>query len=109
MVHGTNVWVVVHCPDCGDVRVRTNEVTLRNCVDDDSWSYWFVCPLCAHRTAADTERAAAVTAVAAGSRLEHWILPAELDERPNAPALTGADLLEFHLGLIEPDWINELL
>ena len=109
MAGSSNVLIVVHCDDCRDVRVRTCDVTLRNCVDDDSWAYWFVCPSCHQRNAAGTERVAALEAVAAGSTLELWHLPAELDQRSYGPALCGVDLLEFHLGFTEPDWIDELL
>jgi len=37
-----------------------------------------------------------------------WRLPAELDERPDRPPLTFLDILELHLLLLEPDWIDQL-
>jgi hypothetical protein len=110
MARSANVVIVVRCHRCGDVRVRVRVVTLRHCLDDDTWTYWFVCPSCGQRSAAQTNREASLQAIAAGAVLEPWRLPAELEERSNeAPALNGLDVLEFHLGLIEPDWIDELL
>ena len=41
----------VLCPDCSVVRVPANEVTLRNCVDDGRWDYWFLCPSCGRLSA----------------------------------------------------------
>ena len=100
--------IVVSCSTCGEVRVASSEVTIRNCMDNDDWSYWFVCPCCWRRSAARTRRGSAFDAVCAGSPLERWRLPAEFDERPDGPPLTFVDVLELHLLLIEPDWIDQL-
>jgi hypothetical protein len=90
------------------VRVAPGEVTIRNCVDDDGWSYWFICPSCRLRAAARTRRGSAFDAIYAGSTLDTWRLPAELDERPAGPPLTFIDFLELRLLLLEPDWIDQL-
>jgi hypothetical protein len=100
--------VVVNCSTCGDVKVASGDVTVRNCVDNDRWSYWFICPWCRGRTAARTGRRAAFDAIWAGSTLNTWRLPADFDERPDGPPLTLVDLLELHLLLLEPDWIDLL-
>ena len=39
-------WVRVTCPACGVVRVQLDDVVLRNCVDDRSWSYRARCSRC---------------------------------------------------------------
>jgi hypothetical protein len=101
--------VVVNCSTCGNIQVASSDVTVRNCVDDDGWSYWFICPSCRRRAAAGTRRRPALAAVRAGSRLNTWRLPAELDERPDGPPLTLVDLLELHLLLLEPDWTDLLV
>jgi hypothetical protein len=98
----------VVCPTCGEVKVGLREVTIRNCVDTDEWSYWFACGSCRLRAAGSTNRRAAIDAVCAGSNFETWQLPAELHERSDAPPLTFVDLLELQLALIEPDWIDRL-
>jgi len=100
--------IVANCPSCGDVKVAPSDVTIRNCVDDDSWSYWLICPSCRHRAAAQTQRRPAFGAICAGATLDTWRLPAELDERPDGPPLTFVDVLELHLLLLEPDWIDQL-
>ena len=100
--------VVVHCSTCGDVRIGSSEVTIRNCVEDDAWSYWFTCPSCGCRATARTRRGSAFDAICAGATLETWRLPAELDERPNGPPLTFIDLLELQRLLVEPDWLDQL-
>jgi hypothetical protein len=100
--------IVVNCSTCGDVKVASSEVTVRNCVDNDRWSYWFICPACHRRAAAPTRRRLALVALDAGSTLNTWRLPAELDEQRNGPPLALIDLLELHLLLLEPDWIDHL-
>jgi hypothetical protein len=100
--------LVVNCSSCGDMTVTSSEVTIRNCVDNDGWSYWFICPACRCRAAARTRRLPALAAVCAGSPLNTWRLPAEFDERRDGPPLTLVDLLELHLLLLEPDWIDHV-
>jgi len=99
----------VHCPDCSVVRVPATEVTLRNCVDDGRWDYWFLCPGCGRLSAGISTSWLAVEAFAAGSALEVWHLPAELQERPGGPPLSLVDLVELHLALAEPNWFDDLV
>jgi hypothetical protein len=100
--------VVVNCSDCGNLKVPSNAVTIRNCADNGDWSYWFICPECRRRAAAATHRLPALAAVYAGSTLDTWRLPAELHERHEGLPFTLIDLLELHLLLLEPDWIDHL-
>ena len=103
-----DVRIVVKCPDCGETRVAPDEVTLRRCLDDETWSYRFTCPSCRRPTLASTQVAAALGAVAAGSRLEAWQLPAELFEPHAGPPLTAADERELRELLQTPDWFDVL-
>jgi len=100
--------VIVHCPDCDEVRVRPHDVTLRNCIDDDSWSYRFTCPTCGGLTVAFTDTPSVIEAFAAGAGLERWRLPAELLETHAGPPLTLADLFAFRRLLLAPDWFDAL-
>jgi hypothetical protein len=100
--------VVVECPDCGEVRVPPREVTVRNCLDNGTWSYRFTCPRCHGRTVGKSVEAALLNAVGAGASLEEWTLPAELLERPDGPPFTLVDVLELHLAMLEPDWFDEI-
>ena len=99
----------VHCPDCAVVRVPANEVTLRNCADDGRWDYWFLCPQCGRLSAGESTSWLAVEAFAAGSALEVWHLPDELEETHDGPPLSLVDLVELHLALAEPDWYDALV
>ena len=103
------VSLVVKCPDCVETRVAPRDVTIRHCVDDDTWSYRFECPLCRRRGVAATGKAAAMDAIGAGSSFEPWHFPAEFAERPVVgPPISDIDVLEFHLDIQEPDWMDEL-
>ncbi len=103
------IMIRVECSDCGHVKVAPNDVTIRNCIDTDDWSYRFVCPACGVRSAAATKPAQALAAMCEGAEFETWTLPAEAYERPDGPPLTLVDVLELRLLLIEPDWIEQLL
>ena len=100
--------VVVKCPDCVDVRMPPEDVTIRLCVDDECWSYRFACPGCGLPANSPTSEQAASAALDAGCPLERWRLPAELLERHDGPPLTIADLSELHQLLLRVDWFDAL-
>jgi predicted RNA-binding Zn-ribbon protein involved in translation (DUF1610 family) len=100
--------IVVLCPDCGEQRVAPDDVTVRNCLDDGAWSYRFTCPECGGITVGESVERSLLDAVGAGAHFEEWTLPAELLERPDGPPFCLADVLEMHLALLEPDWLDEL-
>lgn len=98
--------IVVHCADCGDVRVPTDDVTLRNCLGDDTWTYRFRCPTCTEITVAPTTKLAALEAVVAHVRLESWHLPTGLDTRPGGPPFSESDLATLRSQLADPNWLE---
>jgi hypothetical protein len=100
--------IVVKCPDCGELRVPPSQVTVRNCLDDGTWSYRFTCPSCNGRTVGRSVESALMNAIGAGAHLEEWTLPAELLERPDGPPFTVVDVLELHLVMLEPGWFDEI-
>jgi len=102
------VRIVVKCPDCVETRIDSDDVTLRHCVDDESWSYRFVCPLCRRPAVSPTGRLAALDAMLIGCPLESWRLPAELLEHLGGPPLTLTDLSELRELLQEPGWFDDL-
>ena len=69
-------WVSVTCPACGVVRVRADLVVVRNCLDDQSWSYRTRCSSCETTFVGATPSWLARPAVAAGLAIELWTLPA---------------------------------
>ena len=106
MTQGTRI--VVQCPDCDEQRVSSADVRLRECVDDETWSYRFTCPSCRRRTVSLTTRVAALGAVVAGVLVETWRLPSERCELPVGEPLTLVSVLELHELLLEPDWFDRL-
>ena len=96
------------CPRCAEVRVRSSEVTLRECVDDETWWSRFVCPRCARLVVSPTGRVAALGAISVGVALERWSLPAEVFEAHRGAPITLGDVLDLHELLGEPDWFAKL-
>jgi hypothetical protein len=101
-------WVRVTCPACGVVRVRSDRVVIRNCLDDQSWSYRARCSGCDTTFVGATPSVLALPAVAAGIVVELWSLP-QPSARHAGATLHAVDALELHLALLEPDWFDELL
>jgi hypothetical protein len=104
---GPSPWVRVTCPACGVVRVRADLVVVRNCLDDESWSYRALCSQCHTLFVGNTPAALALPAVAAGLAVELWSLPV-LSARHSGEAIHAVDALELHLALLEPDWFEQL-
>jgi hypothetical protein len=103
-----NMRIVVQCPECGDMRVPPEVVTVRACLDTEAWSYRFTCPKCHLRTIGTCASTPLLEAMNAGAHFEAWTLPAEIGERPSGPPINVVDLLELHRLLLEPDWFTEL-
>ncbi len=101
-------WVRVTCPTCGVVRVRAERVVIRNCVDDQTWSYRARCSQCDTTFLGVTPEALALPALAAGVAVETWTLPVPSPRRAGAP-LRAADAVELHLDLLADDWFDRLL
>jgi hypothetical protein len=97
------------CPTCGDVRLTAGELTVRVCSDDDHGSYRFRCPGCDAPVAKPASAHIVELLVSSGVRLEMWRRPAELLEHHSGPPLTPDDLLDFHVALERPDWLDELV
>lgn len=102
--------IKAECPECGAVRLRVRDITVRVCVDDDrQGSYRFRCPECATAVLHDASSAICALLVSVGVDEEVWHLPAELDEAHPGPAFSHDDLLDFHLLLERDDWMNGLV
>ena len=98
--------VVVKCPDCLEARVSPDLVTLRHCLDDETWSYRFTCPTCHLPAVSSTGDPAARAAMEAGCPIEIWHLPAELLETHDGPPLVIGDILELHEQMLQADWLD---
>jgi hypothetical protein len=104
---GPSNWVRVTCPACGVVRVRADRVVVRNCTDDQSWSYRALCSRCETVFVANTPSVLALPAIAAGLPVELWTRP-KLSGRHEGSPLEAVDALQLHLALLEPDWFEQL-
>jgi len=98
----------VFCPDCAEVRVPADDVTVRFCVDDSKWSYWFWCPGCGRRAAGTTRPGPALEVISEGGAFATWRLPAELYERHEGPRLGLVDLVDLQLTLMRDDCVDAL-
>jgi hypothetical protein len=96
------------CPDCGDVELTSQDMTVRLCVEDNRGSYVFRCPTCTMTVTKATEQRIVDLLVASGVKVEMWTLPLELRERPVGAPLTHDDLLAFHELLEKDDWFATL-
>ena len=96
------------CPDCGDVKLRSRELTVRVCAETDEGTYAFACPRCRERVARNASPRILSLLVSAGVRTEVWHQPAELFEVHAGPAITADDLLDFHEMLERHDWFDRL-
>jgi len=99
-------WVRVTCPACGVVRVLASGVVVRNCIDDQSWSYRARCSRCDTTFVGATPESLAIPAVAAGLAVELWRLPRPSGRRAGSP-FHAVDALELHLALLEVDWFDQ--
>lgn len=109
------------CPDCGEVDLLPDDVTLRVVRADDGLvahgsCYRFCCPACAGVVSKPADERIAQLLTTGGVAVEDdagaWALPARPphpEVRPSGPAFTADDLLDFHLLLARPDWFAELL
>lgn len=96
------------CPVCGDVRLRSRDLTVRVCAETDEGSYTFACPRCRERVARDATPRILSLLVSAGVRTEVWHQPAELQEPRTGPPISADDLLDFHMILTRDDWFDGL-
>ena len=110
------------CSDCGDVELRSRDLRVRQCHDDESATYLFRCPVCRMIEVRPAEqhvvefgeqlgqRRDVVVAVllAAGVHSTEWHMPAELTEPRGGSPITHDDVLDFHDLLATPDWFSTL-
>jgi predicted RNA-binding Zn-ribbon protein involved in translation (DUF1610 family) len=84
------------CPDCGDVELTSDDVSVRVCAEDNQATYSFRCPSCTMAVVKEAETRIVDLLVASGVRLSVWRLPAELREAHYGAPITHDDLLDFH-------------
>ncbi len=96
------------CERCGDFRVAATVLTIRHCVDDDSWSYRLRCPSCGMVVFAPIAGRIARRSLEAGASLETWTLPVTSREFGVGAVVSLDDLDDLLIDLEQPDVIEIL-
>ena len=96
------------CSDCGDVELRSRDLRVRVCTDNNASTYHFRCPVCRMIEARPAEEHVINVLLAAGVHCTEWRLPAELSELHQGRSINHDDVLDFHDILNTPDWFVTL-
>jgi hypothetical protein len=102
--------VRAQCPECGDVRLQIDDLTVvvGNDIEMPS-SYRFCCPRCDHVVHREATPRIVDLLVGAGAAQEAFRWPAELTEARVGPPLTADDLLDLHVLLDTDTWFDDLV
>lgn len=96
------------CSECGDVELRSRDLSVRRCTDNGCSTYLFRCPRCGMMEVRPAESHVVDVLLAAGVDRVDWQLPAELAEAHTGPAIDHDDMLDFHDLLSTSDWFRRL-
>ncbi len=97
------------CDICGPFRVRTTNVTVRQRLDDGTWSYRVRCPSCEGCVVATLRPRVALQLLLAQAPIETWSLPADEREGGGAlPPVTLAHLVALRADLDRDDVVDAL-
>jgi hypothetical protein len=97
------------CPNCDDITVSPEDVSVRVCTADESGTYAIRCPVCSIRFSKPASPSIVTTLVAAGASLTRWDLPSELlADRPGGAHFTDDDAHELRSLLDSDGWFAQL-
>ncbi|MCA1823528.1 MAG: hypothetical protein ABR520_02585 [Mycobacteriales bacterium] len=94
------------CPECGEVELTSDDVTLMVCNHAPRSYYRFDCPACEGEVRKPADDHVVSLLMSGGVQAVVWELPAEVLESHDGPALTYDDLLDFALQLGESDLLT---
>lgn len=94
------------CHHCGEVELTPADIELRVCTHAPASYYVFDCPMCLALVQKPADDRVIQLLISGGVRALVWELPLEVTEAHQGPALTHDDLLDFHLLLERPDWLE---
>jgi len=95
------------CPEGGDHPVEAR--LARVAVDEGGQPFVeFPCPGCGRYVACPLEERSALRLIGLGIRATATRAPAEVTEIHEGPPLSPDELLDFHLFLGQPDWLERL-
>jgi hypothetical protein len=96
------------CSDCGDVELRSRDLTIRACPELESSNYLFRCPSCSQIVVKSADNQIVEILTAAGVPTIRWKAPTESLPSPALQPITHDDLLGFHELLESETWLAEL-
>lgn len=93
------------CPQCGDVTLRADEVSVHVRTGDLPSFYAFTCPRCRADIRKLASEAVVALLMSGGVTAHGWSVPAEAQEHHDGPPLGYDDLLDFALELARTDLV----
>jgi hypothetical protein len=105
------------CPECGDVDLGADAISMSLAPDGEHGEYAFTCPECARHVSKPANRRTAALLIAAGVQPSELEDPAttpviefeDLSPDPCAPALTLDDVIAFHFAIADDAAVAEEL
>ena len=94
------------CEGCGAFRVRATSITVRQRLDDGTWSYRVRCPSCRCWIHAPVRPRVALQLLLAQAPFEAWSLPACERERGDGNVVGNADLEQLRADLDRVDIVD---
>ena len=91
------------CPECGQVELTSDDVTLMVCSFAPLSYYSFGCPECADEVRKPADDHVVSLLISGGVRAVVWEVPAEALEVHCGPSLGYDDLLDFAVALYSND------
>ena len=98
------------CPCCGEISLTPAQIDLVvDPEDEDTSSYAFTCPECATLVRKPANRQVVRLLVSGGVPARDLVRVRPSVGRPDLPALTPDDLIDFHALLARDGWFDLLL
>lgn len=97
------------CKNCGEVLLRSYDIQLHLRDKEDDSYFQFECPKCGKVGKGDADNKFIQILIANGVKPYSSDIPAEYTEPKSGSPITWDDILDFHIGLKNPNWIKELI
>jgi predicted RNA-binding Zn-ribbon protein involved in translation (DUF1610 family) len=99
-----------NCPRCGEVEMRADVILLTVEPHSGEGTYSFVCPSCEDLVEKPADRKIVSLLKSVGVDVaEHENPVLEVEARPEGPAITLDDVIDFHFLLGRDDWFEALM
>jgi predicted RNA-binding Zn-ribbon protein involved in translation (DUF1610 family) len=99
-----------NCPQCGEVEMRADVILLTVEPHSGEGTYSFVCPSCEDLVEKPADRKIVSLLKSVGVDVAERQSPIEeVEARPEGPAFTLDDVIDFHFLLGRNDWLDALM